>query len=188
MGIPGPWAIKEPAGGLTLVKIRYAELKQAYDRLVPENIFLRLELEQLRTAAPGSSSLSTTDKVLLRRLLFRGREDVYAVPFTKSRTGRSGYETALAHHGLKPADGPEDLLPLTDPVIYQHFLSRQTIGLYLRTVACPMITWPANMAAHYPTQRRLSRGRNTFPHSQNATTTHEMAHYLTMRIADYPAR
>ena len=30
MGIPGPWAIKEPAGGPTVAKMRYAELKQAY--------------------------------------------------------------------------------------------------------------------------------------------------------------
>ncbi len=113
-----------------MAKMRYAELKQAYDRLVQENIFLRQELERWRTAAPGSSSLSTADKIHLFRSLFRGREDVYAVRFSNSRTGKSGYVPALTRHGLKPPYGPEDLLPLTDHVIYQHFLGRQTIGLY----------------------------------------------------------
>ena len=114
-----------------MAKMRYAELKQAYDRLVQENIFLRQELERLRTAAPpGSSSLSTTDKVHLSVRSSRGREDVYAVRFSNSRTGKSGYVPSLTRHGLKPPYRPEDLLPLTDPVIYQHFLGRQTIGLY----------------------------------------------------------
>ncbi len=110
--------------------MQYAELKQAYDRLIQENNYLRQELERLRTAAPGSSSLSTTDKIHLFRSLFRGREDVYAVRFTSSRTGRSGYVPALTRRGLKPPYDPENLRPLTDPVIYQHVLGRQTIGLY----------------------------------------------------------
>ena len=111
-----------------MAKMRYAELKQAYDRLVQENVFLRQELERVRTAAPGSSPLSTTDKIHLFRSLFRGREDVYAVRFSNARTGTSGYVPALTRHGLKPPYRPEDLLPLTDPVIYPHFLGRQTIG------------------------------------------------------------
>ncbi|MDA8195159.1 MAG: DEAD/DEAH box helicase family protein [Thermaerobacter sp.] len=110
--------------------MRYAELKQAYDRLVQENTFLRQELERVRKAIPGSSSLSTADKIHLFRSLFRGREDVYAVRFSNARTGKTGYAPALTRHGLKPPYSPEDLLPLTDQVIYQHFLGRQVIGLY----------------------------------------------------------
>ena len=56
--IPGPWVIQEPAGGPTVAKMRYAELKQAYDRLGQENILLRQELERVRTAAEPRSAHS----------------------------------------------------------------------------------------------------------------------------------
>ncbi len=113
-----------------MAKMRYAELKQAYDRLVQENSYLRQELERLRTATPGSSALSAAHKIPLFRSLFRGREDVYAVRFSNARTGKSGCVPALTRHVLKLPYGLEDLMPLTDHVIDQHFLGRQTIGLY----------------------------------------------------------
>ncbi|MEA5417102.1 TOTE conflict system archaeo-eukaryotic primase domain-containing protein [Synechococcus sp. BA-132 BA5] len=76
----------------------------------------------------------------LFRRLFRGREDVYAVRWQSTSSGRSGYAPACAHEwrpGLceKPRVACRDcqyreLLPLTDTAIYGHLAGDHTIGLY----------------------------------------------------------
>ncbi len=47
-------------------------------------------------ASPIDSSASLKEKVALVRALFRGQEEVYAVRWTNSRTGKAGYAPAVA--------------------------------------------------------------------------------------------
>jgi len=83
--------------------------------------------------------LSTKEKIGLFRRLFRGRSDVYPVRWESAR-GKSGYSPACGNEwkpGLcdKPKVKCGDcdhrlLLPVTDDVIYDHLVGRQTIGAY----------------------------------------------------------
>jgi hypothetical protein len=76
--------------------------------------------------------------VSLFRNLFRGRDDVYAVRW-EGRNGRTGYSpagirewsrTSLVGQGKKRAVKHSKLFPLTEDVIRDHLLGRQTIGVY----------------------------------------------------------
>jgi superfamily II DNA or RNA helicase len=89
---------------------------------------------------PGTSGLSTQQKVTLFRQLFRGREDVYALRWHSERSGRSGYAPACANEWREGVcDKPRvacrdcqhrELLPLTDAAIYAHLAGEHTLGLY----------------------------------------------------------
>ena len=46
--------------------------------------------------APVASGSTAAEKVALIRTLFRGRDDVYALHWENTRTGRSGYTPAVA--------------------------------------------------------------------------------------------
>ncbi len=91
-------------------------------------------------AAPANGPSSTQEKVALFRHLFRGRDDVYALRWQSSSSGRSGYAPACANEwrpGIceKPRISCRDcnhreLLPLTDAAIYGHLAGEHTIGLY----------------------------------------------------------
>ncbi|HET6911710.1 MAG TPA: DEAD/DEAH box helicase family protein [Mycobacteriales bacterium] len=65
------------------------------------------------------------------RALFRSREDVYAVRWDNSRTGRGGWMPAVRdgfRKGIRPAD--RDYLPLTEEVLTRHLSGALEIGLY----------------------------------------------------------
>lgn len=91
-------------------------------------------------AEPEGQRLSTAEKLVLFRRLFRGRDDVYAVRWESKATGKSGYAPACANEWrpgicekprIKCADcGHRKLSPLTDAVIYAHLAGDQTIGVY----------------------------------------------------------
>jgi superfamily II DNA or RNA helicase len=78
--------------------------------------------------------------VALFRRLFRGRDDVHALRWQSSSSGRSGYAPACANAwrpGIceKPRISCRDcnhreLLPLSDAAIYGHLAGDHTIGLY----------------------------------------------------------
>jgi hypothetical protein len=90
-----------------------------------------------------SSATVTTDsrpelKVSLFKSLFRGRDDVYAVRW-EGRNGRTGYSPAgirewnralSAGPGKRKAVKHSKLFPVTEEVIRDHLLGRQTIGVY----------------------------------------------------------
>lgn len=59
------------------------------------------------------------------RSLFRGRDDVYAVPRVAA-DGSSGFAEAR----VQASGGREDRLPLTDGVVRNHLGGRRTIGIY----------------------------------------------------------
>jgi superfamily II DNA or RNA helicase len=89
--------------------------------------------------AQEASPLSIAEKLALFRRLFRGCDDVYPVRW-ESRKGHSGYTPACANEwreglcdkrAVKCSEcSHRQLLPLTDPVIYDHLAGQHTIGVY----------------------------------------------------------
>ncbi|HSE37697.1 MAG TPA: DEAD/DEAH box helicase family protein, partial [Blastocatellia bacterium] len=140
-------------------EILRTELQKAHaecERLRRENADLRLRLgEHPADCAPivAASSVDqyntrqkaavTADsrpelKVSFFKSLFRGRDDVYAVRW-EGRNGRTGYSPAgIREWNRAPSVGPgkkrtvthSKLFPLTEEVIRDHLLGRQTIGVY----------------------------------------------------------
>jgi hypothetical protein len=72
------------------------------------------------------------DKVALVRRLFRGQDEVYAVRWTNTRSGKAGYAPAVAGGwNGRPATGrPKRHLALTDEVVGEHLQGSKTIGVY----------------------------------------------------------
>jgi hypothetical protein len=77
-------------------------------------------------------------KVSLFKSLFRGREDMYALRW-EGRSGRTGYspagirewnQAASAGRGQKKSFRLSKLFPLSEEVIRDHLLGKQTIGVY----------------------------------------------------------
>ena len=130
-----------------------AELNRLTDenaRLRRENASLRQEHgdeDQRKTAnsANRQESLSinhtsdTEEKVKLFRSLFRGREDVYPIRWDNHK-GRSGYSPACGNEWHKVLCGKPKVkcgqcrnslfLPITNQVIHDHLIGKQTIGVY----------------------------------------------------------
>ena len=98
------------------------------------------KLAPISKAAPANGPISTQEKVALFRRLFRGRDDMHALRWRSSSSGRSGYAPACANEwrsGIceKPQISCRDcnhreLLPLSDAAIYAHLAGDHTIGLY----------------------------------------------------------
>ena len=89
------------------------------------------------TDAP--SSLSPDDKVRLFRSRFAGREDVHALRWESTATGKSGYAPARVPPWQSTAEAGEGgfvdhegrhHLPLTDDVVRRHLLGEHVVGLY----------------------------------------------------------
>jgi superfamily II DNA or RNA helicase len=136
-----------------------AELQKALSecqRLRDENAQLRLSIHQSKDSdspvpkqlaqANNSATLPSTltndsrpeAKVSLFRSLFRGRDDVYAARW-EGRSGQTGYAPAglrewnqspSPHNGKKQSFHYNKLFPLSDEVIRDHLLGKQTIGVY----------------------------------------------------------
>ena len=64
------------------------------------------------------------------RRLFRGREDVYALRWENTCTGKSGYAPAAAGGFRGARDGPQSCLYLTDEALESHLRGAQSIGIY----------------------------------------------------------
>ena len=127
------------------------------NRLTDENARLRRENASLRqehgyegqrkteNSANRQESLSinhtsdTEEKVMLFRSLFRGREDVYPIRWDNHK-GRSGYSPACGNEWHKVLCGKpkvkcgqcknSQFLPVTNQVIHDHLIGKQTIGVY----------------------------------------------------------
>jgi hypothetical protein len=100
------------------------------------------QLAHANSCAPSSSPITNDSrpeaKVSLFRSLFRGRDDVYAVRW-EGRSGKTGYapagirewdQSTSTHRGLKQSFHYNKLFPLSDEVIRDHLLGKQTMGVY----------------------------------------------------------
>jgi hypothetical protein len=89
----------------------------------------------------GHRPLSTQQKLALFQRLFRSRDDVYAMRWESTKSGRSGYAPACANEwqeGIceKPRVACRDcshrqLLPLTDAAIYGHLAGEQLAARHI---------------------------------------------------------
>lgn len=97
-----------------------------------------LDQKKVQPSATITAGSRPELKVSLFRSLFRGRDDVYAVRW-EGRNGRTGYSPAGVRE-WSPATSPgrgqkrsfrhSKLFPLSEEVIRDHLLGRQTIGVY----------------------------------------------------------
>lgn len=176
-------------------EILRAELERANaecERLQRENADLRLrlgehpadctptvekqlspEIKKAQMTATVSADSRSELKVALFKSLFRGREDVYAVRW-EGRYGRTGYSPAGIHawnrapyvgKGKKRPITHSKLFPLTEEVVRDHLLGRQTIGVYplLQDDTCWFVavdfdkrTWEADARAFFETCNGLA--------------------------------
>lgn len=138
-------------------------LRAELDELRAENIRLRsllgLDERQASPAEPPPASLfdrpealpqvfeeSPSDqKVALFRMLFRGREDVYALRWENERTGRSGWSPAVrgGWAQARRSGGRPEYQSLDDEIVKSHLAGAAHLGLYplvegdtCRFVAC----------------------------------------------------
>ena len=133
-----------------------SDLQHRLDGVLREVDRLRAENERLRTVlklaqrtktildpskpepAPSvaGSPASADEKVALVRRLFRGRDDVYALRWESTRTGKSGYAPATAEGWNR--HGARTYLPIGDEAIARHLRGRESIGVYplLRDDTC----------------------------------------------------
>ncbi len=141
--------------------LSYDELLNKYNALLEENKNLKsqvndlkaklgipVEIEEkiiLETSAGINKYSSTTEKILLYRSLFCGREDIFARRWYSKTTEKSGYQPVCENEW---ADGLCDkrkykcsacpnrkLSPITDEDIYKHlegkdYYGRDVIGIY----------------------------------------------------------
>jgi superfamily II DNA or RNA helicase len=122
----------------TDVQCRLDQALRELERLRAENERLRtlLALAQRTQAvlAPANPAAArdafarASEKVALVRRLFRGREDVYAVRWENTRTGKSSYVPAVV--GGWSRDGANAYLPLSDEAIERHLRGQESIGVY----------------------------------------------------------
>ena len=106
-------------------------------QLVPDNPPLAKFVE---AAPPVDREERARRRIALFRSLFRGREDVYARRW-ENADGRSGYMPAAVkdwkainrsrpEERKKVAQKTRKFLPLTDAVIENHLLGKETVGVY----------------------------------------------------------
>src|SRR5450759_1050078 len=137
-------------------EILKAELEKAVaecERLREENARLRVRVGQAPDTRASHASANNTNvrtsaavtvdsrpelKVSLFKDLFRGRDDVYAVRW-EGKSGKTGYspagirewvQAASTKLGQKKSFRHSKLFPLTENVIRDHLLGKQTIGVY----------------------------------------------------------
>ncbi|HUG11100.1 MAG TPA: hypothetical protein VMM36_08810, partial [Opitutaceae bacterium] len=169
----------------------FESLEQENTRLREENARLRrllavhsIAIPQFTTAdpllaktaemAPVEKEERAKKRIALFRSLFRGREDVYARRW-ESSDGRSGYAPAVikdwkAINKSRPEERKKieqktrKLLPVTDAVIENHLLGRETVGVYplLSDETCWFLaadfdkkTWEYDAQAFLETCQRL---------------------------------
>ena len=137
--------------------LRLESPEEENKRLREENARLRrllaahsIAIPQLEPASPPAKTIEAAPpvdkeerarrRIALFRSLFRGREDVYARRWERE-DGKSGFSPAAikdwkAIHSSRPEDRKKvdqktrKLLPLTDAMIENHLLGRETVGVY----------------------------------------------------------
>lgn len=109
------------------------EIENLNERLKNLRQELAAEVRSVRGSADGMCEKSQAEhpatvdrhsspaaKIALFRSLFAGRDDAFAVRWTSSRTGRSGWSPAVRGGYYSDVKTDADLLPLADSVIERH--------------------------------------------------------------------
>jgi hypothetical protein len=137
--------------------LRFESPEEENKRLLEENARLcrplaahSIAIPQLEPVSPRAKTIEVAPpvdkeerarrRIALFRSLFHGREDVYARRWERE-DGKSGYPRQRskdwkAIHSSRPEDRKKvdqktrNLLPLTDAVIENHLLGRETVGVY----------------------------------------------------------
>ena len=153
------------------LRLRLGEHSADRTRIVEQHLSPEITKAQLSSTVTADSRPEL--KVCLFRSLFRGRDDVYAVRWV-GRDGRTGYSPAgirewnRAPHVGKAKKRPithSRLFPLTEEVVRDHLLGRQTIGVYplLQDDTCWFVavdfdkrTWEADARAFLETCNGLT--------------------------------
>lgn len=82
-------------------------------------------------SAPRVTQASSPQhKVGLFRSLFRGRDDVHALRWENTRTGKSGWGPAVKGGWANSRRPDRELLPFTDEVLVEHLAGRSSVGVY----------------------------------------------------------
>jgi hypothetical protein len=91
--------------------------------------------------ASVTHSSAPEEKVRLFRALFRGRDDVYALRWDNSRTGKSGWGPAVKGGWANSRRPDREYLSLTDDVAVDHLAGAIHLGLYplLRDDTCRLL-------------------------------------------------
>jgi len=198
---------------------RLRRLLAAHGIPVPEHTVDHVgPLQTITLATSESKEERARKRIALFRSLFRGREDVYARRW-EHPDGRSGYSpAALKDWKAINASKAEDrkkveritrkLLPLTDTVIENHLLGKETIGIYplLPNETCWFLaidfdkkTWADDSRAFLETCRELnvpavlerSRSGNGghvwifFEHAVSASTARKLGCALLTRTMEH---
>lgn len=120
----------------TRLRVRVGETPEDHDRLAERRSPSDHEKPQLSASVTVNSRPEV--KVALFKGLFRGRDDVYAVRW-EGKTGKTGYSPAgIREWDRSPSTGRgpkksfrlSKQFVLSDEVIRDHLLGKQTIGLY----------------------------------------------------------
>lgn len=157
---------------ITLKEAQLAQIDTERKALLDTIHNLRQQLSAIDASsspAPELSSLSSTEKIILFRSLFKGREDVYPKLWVSKNGDRKGYMPACANDGVYSLCGKRKTprvkcgdcnhltyLPVTDEVIKDHLQGKLTIGVYplLPDDSCRFLavdfdkkTWQEDVAA-----------------------------------------
>ena len=85
-----------------------------------------------KSSCPVTNASSQMDKIALFRSLFRGRDDVYAVRFESSRTGKSGYrgQTVFRHSSARCYDASDLIAARSYNIraVIQHVACRKNLS------------------------------------------------------------
>ncbi|PMC35750.1 restriction endonuclease subunit R [Bacillus sp. UMB0899] len=101
---------------------------------------IQVNVDSLPNIGPNYKLQKIQERLTMFKKLFKGREDVYAVRWESSTSGKSGYSPACEYEWhpticKKPSIKCNQcqhrkLLPLTDKVLYDHLTGKTTIGIY----------------------------------------------------------
>lgn len=91
-------------------------------------LFVDLDRQDLKGDVNGSSPAEA--KVALFRLLFAGREDVYALRWESARSGKTGWSPAVVGGWANAKKPGRAYLPLDEKVVESHLAGESHLGLY----------------------------------------------------------
>ena len=91
-------------------------------------LFAESDRQELKGDVNANSPVEA--KIALFRLLFAGREDVYALRWESARTGKAGWSPAVVDGWANAKKPGRAYLPLDEGVVESHLAGESHLGLY----------------------------------------------------------